>query len=62
MIFYVWTPVAWADLLEHLSSTCLPWSIWPPEEKSVYWANLTSNLTKEVIRRGSSLFLLKKSP
>ncbi len=52
----MWTPVAWADLLEHLSSTCSPWSIWPPEEKSAYWANLASNLTKEVIHRGSPLF------
>jgi len=56
VIFDVWTPSAWADVLEELSSSNAPWSLWPPEEKHAYWNNLTSNLVKEVLRRNLAVF------
>ena len=56
VIFEVWAPCAWADLLEELSSSNAPWSLWPPAEKNAYWKNLTLNLMKEVLRRNSPVF------
>ena len=58
IIFEVWTPSVWADLLEEPSSSNPPPPIWSAEEKNVdvYWNNLTFNLVKEVLRRNSTIF------
>ena len=59
IIFEVWTPNVWADLLEELSSlNASPPPIWPPDQKNVniYWNNLTFNLVKEAFRRNSTIF------
>jgi len=56
VIFEVWTPGAWADVLEQLASSNAPWSLWPPKEKHVYWNNLTLYLMTEVLRRNSAVF------
>ena len=65
MIFEVWAPKAWADLIKDLSSSLQePWSIWPPEEKNAYWMDLNTNLVREVVLNHSPVFptIQKEAP